>query len=242
MRKTSASADIDEESSLYDLIVDSTGIEFDRKEFPGGAEDYKNNLVRFFGKMDQDTFDAQAEDIRDWVNEATAVFNANRRAKERSPLPDIDGLPELAPEPPKASRRERIALSDDDEDDTPPAPPPGRTRTARAVPVPDDDEDEDEAPPAPKVVTAAKRTRSKTTPAVPAAPARHKRDPDSGRYAKVMPHYLKQRNIEVLELQEKIEKTDGAEYSEMTLERTLAACRSVVGWLERNGVDLADLS
>jgi hypothetical protein len=246
MRRTTT-VDTDEQddpSSLYDIIVNASGLEYNPAK--SDVEDYKNGLVRFFGKMDFDEFDRLPLVLRDWVNEATLVFNANRRTKEeRSPLPDIEGLPEEEdeePAPPPA-RRARVAVDDDDDEVAPP-PPPARSRRVAPVPVDDDDDDDDdddEVAPAPPPRTTRTRRGVTTAPApAPAAPAgRSKRDPDSGRYAKVMPHYLKYRNIEVPELQKRIEKTDGANYSETTLDRTLAACQAVVGWAERNGVDFS---
>jgi hypothetical protein len=253
MRNTSSQTDSDELSSLYDQIVDATGIEFDPTEFKGGAEEYKNNLVRHFGHMPPEEFDVLSEELRDWINEATLVFNANRRAKERQPLPDIEGMPE--PPPPKA-RPSRVMFEEDDDADEPP-PPPRRLRVAAAPPPEPEDDDEPEDDPeledadepeeevaAPSRVTRGARTRGrgKATPAKPPKTVEatsSRRDPDSGRYAKVMPHYLKDRGIEIDELQEKIEKTDGAGYSTTTLDRTLAACRSVVAWAEHNGVDFS---
>jgi hypothetical protein len=261
MRNTGSQADSDELSSLYDQIVDATGIEFDPVEFKGGAEEYKNNLVRHFGHMPPEEFDVLSEELRDWINEATLVFNANRRAKDRSPLPDIEGMPE--PPPPTKARSSRVMFEEDEDEDESP-PPPRRLRVAAAPPPEDEDEPDDDpddgepepeeepeeeaAAPPPRVARGARtRARGSATPAKPPArvargvaaePART-RDPDAGRYAKVMPHYLKDRTIEIEELQEKIEKTDGAGYSPTTLDRTLAACRSVVAWAEHNGVDFS---
>jgi hypothetical protein len=254
MRNTTADADQDEGASLYDLIVDATGIEFDEHEFapPDGVEKYKNHLVRHFGRMDANDFDRLPEDLRDWVNEATGIFNDNRRSKEEpEALPDIEGMPEPVPQ---KARRARVSVIDDDDEVAPP-PPSRRTRVTAAPPVEDEDEDavvEEEDEPEPPPPPSRSRTRrvaaddADDAPApkrarTPAAPAARsvKRDPDSGRYAKVMPHYLKKRSIEVPELQERIEKTDGASYSETTLDRALAACRAVVAWSERNGVDFS---
>lgn len=240
MRNTAAEADQDDGASLYDLIVDACGIEYDPGKFPD-VEDYKNQLVRYFGRMDADAFDKLPNDVRDWANDASTIFNNNKRAKDdRSPLPDIDGLPEEdEPAPPPPARRARVAVDDDDDDEAP--PPPTRTRTRRVVAAPPpDDDDDDEPEPAPPPRTRARRTPAAAPTPAPAPAVR--RDPDSGRYAKVMPHYLKDRDIDVPGLQVKIEKTDGASYSETTLDRTLAACQAVVGWLERNGVNLDRLS
>jgi len=244
-RTTTADSDQDDSSSLYDIIVDHSALEYNATKYPD-VEDYKNGLVRFFGKMDFDEFEQLPLVLRDWVNEATIVFNANRRTKEeRSLLPDIDGLPEEEEEepapPPPPARRARVAVDDDDDDDAPAPTPPARSRRVAPVVAVDDDDDDDEVEVAPPPRTTRTR-RAATAPApVPAtpAPAGRKRDPDSGRYAKVMPHYLKHRNIAVPELQERIEKTDGASYSETTLDRTLAACQAVVAWAERNGVDFS---
>jgi hypothetical protein len=238
-RTTTADTDPqDDPSSLYDIIVNASGLEYNPAK--SDVEDYKNGLVRFFGKMDFDDFDRLPPALRDWVNEATLVFNANRRTKEeRSPLPDIEGLPEEEdeePAPPPA-RRARVAVDDDDDEVAPP-PAPARSRRVAPVPVDDDDDDDDEVAPPPPPTTRIRRGAT-VSPATAPAPAGRKRDPDSGRYAKVMPHYLKHRNIEVPELQKRIEKTDGANYSETTLDRTLAACQAVVGWAERNGVDFS---
>lgn len=250
MRNTAAT-EVQDEGSLYDQIVDATGIEYDEAQH-SDVEGYKNILVRHFGHMDASEFDALPVSVRDWVNDATEVFNSNRRAKEREPLPDIEGMPEDEPAPPPPpARRARVAFDEDEDDE---APPPATTRRGRAAPVEDDDDQDDEPEPAPPP-RAGRRNGRTATPAPapklraarqPAAeqPTRRTvgRDPDSGRYAKVMPHYLKDRDITVPELQQAIAKTDGESYSETTLDRTLAACVSVVGWLERNGVDLKRLS
>jgi hypothetical protein len=63
------------------------------------------------------------------------------------------------------------------------------------------------------------------------------KEPD-GRYAKIMPHYLLNRDINLGDLQEEIRKSNGEVYSLKTLDRALRACQDIVGWLDRKGVDL----
>src|SRR5215469_18755759 len=228
MRSRATDSDVQDEPSLYEMIVDATGIEYGREDFPGGQQDYKNKLVRHFGQMTGDDFDELPEEVREWVNEATEVFNANRRTKEEpEDLPEIEGLVE--PPPPPPARRGRVAVAEEDDE---PAPPPRAART-RVAPEPEpepEDTRRTRATPAAPARAAAKPA------AAPRAPAQ--RNPDSGRYAKVMPHYLKDRDITVPELQAAISKTDGESYSETTLDRTLAACVAITVWLEHNGVDL----
>jgi len=247
MRSRASDSDVQDEPSLYEMIVDATGIEYGREDFPGGQQDYKNKLVRHFGQMTGDDFDELPEEVREWVNEATEVFNANRRTKEEpEDLPEIEGLVE--PPPPPPARRARVTVADDD--DAPP-PPARRARVVAAPepePEPEPEEEEAEEAPPPRA-TRTRATPARATAARPAAkpaPAPRERstgrNPDSGRYAKVMPHYLKDREITVPELQAAISKTDGESYSETTLDRTLAACVAITVWLEHNGVDLKRLS
>jgi|SRR5215471_3551318 len=183
-------ADVDEaladtaEKTLYDLIVEETGIEYD-EELYTGVEEYKNNIVRHCGKLPTDEFEGMNDDVQIWVNAATKVFNTNRKSKTKEPLPVIDGLAE--PEPEGEPKRRR-----------------GRPRRNA------------EAEPEEK-------------------PARAQRDPDANRYGRVMPHFMKDREISLEDLKKTILDKEGADYSVVTLERALLACTSIVGWLERNG-------
>src|SRR5215471_17282256 len=99
-----AEADV-AERSLYDLIVEETSIEYDEEAYTD-VEEYKNQLVRFFGKerREPEEFEAMPEAVQEWANDATQVFNANRKAKTKKTLPVIDGLPEPEKAPARRGR------------------------------------------------------------------------------------------------------------------------------------------
>lgn len=80
-----------EEVTLYNKVAEAFGTEFD-SEGEQSREDYKEEAVRFFNDMEDEVFNALPEDVTAWVNETADVMKANRGARRKKPLPDLEGL------------------------------------------------------------------------------------------------------------------------------------------------------
>lgn len=99
--------------TLYDKLVEVTGIGQDDNET---AEDYKGRLVKHFADTYPNTEEGNAafekldDEVTDWVNEATEIAAANRGARTKKRLPEIDGLDEDPVE--EKPKRGRAAAAD----------------------------------------------------------------------------------------------------------------------------------
>jgi len=106
----------DEEMTLYQQIVDATGIEYDAEKFDS-VEDYKTNLVNWYADetVDGDStvgdtrYADAPEEVCAWVDEATKVAKSNRQGRRKKALPFIDGLDDDEIEEEKPKRKSRVA-------------------------------------------------------------------------------------------------------------------------------------
>lgn len=119
----------DTEATLYDAIVEHTELE---REDDETVEEFKDRLVQHFNDVDDDTFAAFPEQVRDWADDAIKVTKANRGARNKKALPVIDGLEEPVVEKPakkekaaKAPKKEKAAAGD-----KPKRAPPKRSENA----------------------------------------------------------------------------------------------------------------
>jgi len=94
----------DKNNSLYNMIVEETDLEHEDDET---VEDYKERLVTHFNDMDDDAFAALPNEVSDWADAAIKATKANRGARNKKPLPAIDGLEEPAPAEEPAAKRGR---------------------------------------------------------------------------------------------------------------------------------------
>lgn len=152
-------ADVTEDTTVYDQIVDLTGLKFD----PDGEDtidDYKRSVVQYFDDKyedDSDAFYKLAEPITSWVDLMTKVAKKNRGAHNKMPLPTLAGLDdeyEEAEAAPKAKAKGKSSAKSAEPD-----PPSGKTAAAKkkedaatataskkktkaAAPVDDDNDDD----------------------------------------------------------------------------------------------------
>jgi hypothetical protein len=95
-----------EKVSLYDQIVEVTGLEPEADEAP---EDFKGRVVRHFSDLEDEEYDKALEDRDDlaiWVRDATSIYKANRSSRSKKALPVMTGLAGDV-EPEKPARRTR---------------------------------------------------------------------------------------------------------------------------------------
>jgi hypothetical protein len=93
------------EPTLYDIIVDDTGIKYD-PEVDSSVDEYKERLARHFKELDEDGFDKLSDQSVEWSNAAATITKENRGSRRKKPLPSIDGLPE--PEVEATGKRARV--------------------------------------------------------------------------------------------------------------------------------------
>jgi hypothetical protein len=100
-----------DELTLLDQVLEVTGLE---REDGESAEDFKARIVRAMQDKFPNTeegneaFEDLDEDVQEWVNAATEVVKNNRGARNKKPLPELDGLAEDEAKP-KAKRAAKAA-------------------------------------------------------------------------------------------------------------------------------------
>lgn len=104
----------EEQKTLYEEIVDISGIEYDEDEFDT-PDDYKRAVVRWFDKNyppdDEEAekkFEQFSQDLQDWVADAATIVKENKTAKRKKKIPAIDDFPgedEEASKPKKKGRK-----------------------------------------------------------------------------------------------------------------------------------------
>lgn len=138
---------VDDEGTLYEQIVDTTGIEYDAEKYDS-IEDYKRHLVDWYADETEEgeatigdkRYEESPEAVCAWVDAATKVAKANRQGRRKKALPVIDGLEEEDDEPaeekPKRARRTRAARAEKKVKEAPPERDPTNNRyghTARLL-------------------------------------------------------------------------------------------------------------
>lgn len=149
-----AEAPPQDEPTLYDRIVEQTGIKYDAEDYMSVAA-YKYEVCSWFQKEFPNDVDFEdpakvAPDIQEVINETTKILHNNKGARVREPLPVWQGLPDPddVDSRPKRGARKKATSEDGGEvkpkaarkpravaDKPPPGPkPPNRyLRVARAL-------------------------------------------------------------------------------------------------------------
>lgn len=198
-----AEADEGEVMTLYEAIVSDCKLKFDPGD--GDAEDYKESLVVYYGKLSADDYEKIPDVVHEWVAEATDLHKANRTAKRKKALPDIEGLPE-----------------DEGEGETAKDEPPARRARSSDKDKPADKaKAKDKDPPKAKgkekdkPAAKAKEKAAKTEP--------KGRDPTATRYYRGMYLYLRDPKLSDDESMVAAADKKGWEYSQITGGRMVEA-------------------
>ena len=197
----------EEDKTLYEQICEATDLSYDEEE--GDVEAFKENVARFFADMEDSDFAELPEEVRDWADEAIDVIKANRSksAKKKSPLPEIDGLPEGAEAEPE----------EEEEEAKPAKGKKGRASKADAA---------DEKPAKGRKGKASKKGDEKLK--------GEGRNPENNRYFRISELLIEDPEQDDDEL-EKAAKDAGYDYSDITLKRGREAFDAVTGALRKHG-------
>ncbi len=98
----------EKEQSLYEKVVEVTGIEYDEEEHKT-VDDFKQQVVRHFADMEDEEFEKLPEEVQDWVDSATEVVKKNKSARRKADLPSMAGLAEPKADKAEKGRRGRAA-------------------------------------------------------------------------------------------------------------------------------------